>query len=69
MIFFVLNILLGCFFVWFAMITDVKSDEMRIRPIINISLNAAVISFSIEECILVDIYKNNQIENIIGYIT
>ena len=69
MIFFVLNILLGCFFIWFAMITDVKSDEMRIRPIINISLNAAVISFSIAACILVDLFNNNQLEKILGSLT
>ncbi|HOE07997.1 MAG TPA: PP2C family protein-serine/threonine phosphatase [Treponemataceae bacterium] len=69
MIFFVLNILLGCFFIWFAMITDVKSDEMRIRPIINISLNAAVISFAIAACILVDLFNNNQLEKILGSLT
>ncbi len=69
MIFFVLNILLGGFFIWFAMITDVKSDEIRIRPIINISLNAAVVSLCIAACILVEIFGNAQLEKILGFLT
>lgn len=69
MIFVVLNILLGCFFIWFAMITDVKSDELRIRPIINLSLNAAIVSFTVALCILVHLFHNQQLEKIMGSLT
>ena len=46
MIFVILNILFAVFLIWFTMMIDVKSDEDRIRPLINITLFTSVVALS-----------------------
>lgn len=68
MIFVILNILFGVFLIWFSMMIDVKSDETKIRPLINISLLTSVIAFADAICMMISFFNNEKIASLFGIV-
>ena len=66
MIFVILNILFAVFLIWFTMIIDVKSDEGRIRPLINITLFTSVVALFNAACIMLSFFNNTKISSVMG---
>lgn len=66
MIYIILNFILCAVLVWFSSFEDVKSDNERVKPIINIVLFLAVIAFFTAVAILVSFIGNKQLITILS---
>ena len=66
MIFVILNILFAVFLIWFTMMIDVKSDEDRIRPLINITLFTSVVALFNAATIMVSFFNNTKVSSVMG---
>ena len=66
MIFVILNILFAVFLIWFTMMIDVKSDEDRIRPLINITLFTSVVALFNAAAIMVSFFNNTKVSSVMG---
>ncbi len=66
MIFVILNILFAVFLIWFTMMIDVKSDEDRIRPLINITLFTSVVALFNAASIMISFFNNTRISSVMG---
>ena len=69
MIFVLLNILFAVFLIWFTMKVDVKTDDGRIKPLINITLYTSVIALFNAISITVSFFNNVKIVSVLGTLT
>lgn len=68
MIFVLLNILFAVFLIWFTMKVDVKTDDGRIRPLINITLFTSVVALFNGMCVMIGLFNNEKITSLMGNI-
>ena len=66
MIFVLLNILFAVFLIWFTMKVDVKTDDGRIKPLINITLFTSVVALFNAICIMISLFNNAKIASVFG---
>ncbi len=66
MIYIVLNFILCAVLVWFSSFEDVRNDDNRIKPVINLVLFLAVIAFFTATTVLVSLFGNKQLITVIG---
>ena len=69
MIFVLLNILFAVFLIWFTMKVDVKTDDGRIKPLINITLYTSVVALFNAISITVSFFNNVKIVSVLGTLT
>ena len=66
MIFVVLNILFGVFLIWFTMKVDVKTDDGRIRSLINITLFTSFVCLLDAFSVMIGLFNNEKITSVMG---
>ena len=66
MIFVVLNILFGVFLIWFTMKVDVKTDDDRLRPLINITLFTSFVCLLDAFSVMIGLFNNEKITSVMG---
>ena len=66
MIFVILNILFAVILIWFTMMIDVKTDEEKIRPLINITLFVSVVALFNAASVMISFFNNTKISSVIG---
>ena len=65
MIFVLLNILFAVFLIWFTMKVDVKTDDGRSKPLINITLYTSVVALFNAISITVSFFNNVKIVSVL----
>ena len=66
MIFVILNILFGVFLIWFTMKVDVKTDDGRIRSLINITLFTSFVCLLDAFTVMIGLFDNEKITSVMG---
>lgn len=66
MIFVLLNIIFAVFLIWFTMKVDVKTDDGRIKPLINITLFTSVVALFNAITIMISLFNNTKIASVFG---